>query len=103
MTVLWESDPLAADNLRLALGDGMQVVESGPAAVRLLVEDRQECLLVVGPDIDLSAALNVTEELRLSRSDVGVVLMRRRLDVGVLAQALRSGMREVVSADDLTA
>ena len=101
MTVLWESDPLAADNLRMALGDGMQVVESGPAAVRLLVEDRQECLLVVGPDIDLSAALNVTEELRLSRSDVGVVLMRRRLDVGVLAQALRSGMREVVSADDL--
>ena len=43
----------------------------------------------------------MTEELRLSRSDVGVVLMRRRLDVGVLAQALRSGMREVVSADDL--
>jgi pilus assembly protein CpaE len=101
MSVLWESDPLAADNLRLALGDGMQVVESGPAAVRLLVEDRQECLLVVGPDIDLNAALSVTEELRLSRSDVGVVLMRRRLDVGVLAQALRSGMREVVSADDL--
>ena len=79
MTVLWEADPLAADNLRMALGDGMQVVESGPAAVRLLVEDRQECLLVVGPDIDLNAALNVTEELRLSRSDVGVVLMRRRL------------------------
>ena len=54
MTVLWEADPLAADNLRMALGDGMQVVESGPAAVRLLVEDRQECLLVVGPDIDLN-------------------------------------------------
>ena len=29
--------------------------------------------------------------------------MRRRLDVGVLAQALRAGVREVVSADDLSA
>ena len=44
----------------------------------------------------------MTEELRLSRPDVGVVLMRRRVDVAVLAQALRSGMREVVAADDLT-
>ena len=53
MTLLWEADPLAADNLRLALGDDMRVVESGPAVVRHLGENRLEWLLVVGPDIDL--------------------------------------------------
>jgi pilus assembly protein CpaE len=33
---------------------------------------------------------------------VSVVLLRRRLDVTVLAQALRAGFREVVASDDLT-
>jgi pilus assembly protein CpaE len=32
---------------------------------------------------------------------VGVILLRRRLDVTVLAHALRAGVREVVSSDDL--
>ena len=101
MTLLWEADPVVADNLRLALGDDMRVVESGPAAARQLADNHLECLLVVGADIDLGAALTLTEQLRLSRPDVGVVLVRRRLDVGVLAQALRSGVREVVASDDL--
>ena len=85
MTLLWEADRLAADNVRLALGDDMRVADSGPAVVRHLGENRLEWLLVVGPDIDLAAALSLTEQLRLTRPDVGVVLMRRRLDVGVLA------------------
>lgn len=101
MSILWETDPTTADNLRLVLGDGMRVVDSGPVAVRQLSEDRQESLLVVGADIDLTAALSVVEGLRLERPEVGVVLMRRRLDVTVLAQALRAGVREVVSSDDL--
>ena len=101
MSILWETDPTTADNLRLVLGDGMRVVDSGPVAVRQLSEDRRESLLVVGADIDLTAALSVVEGLRLERPEVGVVLMRRRLDVTVLAQALRAGVREVVSSDDL--
>jgi pilus assembly protein CpaE len=103
MTLLWEADPLVADNLRLALGNDVRVADSGPAAARHLGENHLEWLLVVGADIDLTAALTLTEQLRLSRPDVGVVLMRRRLDVGVLGQALRAGVREVVSADDLNA
>ena len=103
MTILWETDEGAAENLRMALGARMRVIESGPAATRHLADDRRETLLVVGPDIDLTAALNVTEHLRLERPEVGVVLMRRRLDVTVLSQSLRSGVREVVSADDLAA
>ena len=101
MSILWETDTTTTDNLRLVLGDGMRVVDSGPVAVRQLGDDRHESLLVVGADIDLTAALSVSEQLRLERPDVGVVLLRRRLDVTVLAQALRAGVREVVSSDDL--
>lgn len=103
MTILWEPDEGAAENLRVALGAGMLVVEAGSAAMRHLGDDHREMLLVVGPDVDLMAALNVTEKIRLERPEVGVVLMRRRLDLTVLSQSLRAGVREVVGADDLEA
>ena len=103
MTILWETDERAADNLHMALGAGMLVMDSGPAAMRHLADDQSELLLVVGPEVDLTVALNVTEKLRLERPEVGVVLMRRRLDLTVLSHSLRSGVREVVDADDLEA
>jgi pilus assembly protein CpaE len=56
----------------------------------------------VGPDIDLAPALELTSALHLERPHVGVVLLRRRVDVGVLNQALRAGVREVVNPDDLS-
>jgi pilus assembly protein CpaE len=103
MTILWETNERTAENLRMALGADMQVMDSGPAAMRHLADDHRELLLVVGPDVDLTAALSVTEKLRLERPEVGVVLMRRRLDLTVLSHSLRSGVREVVDADDLEA
>ena len=39
----------------------------------------------------------------MERPQVGLVLMRRRVDVTVLNQALRAGVREVVTPDDLSA
>jgi pilus assembly protein CpaE len=101
MSILWESDAAVADNLRLVLGKSMFVVDSGPAVFRRFGDDLHESLLVVGPDVDLTAALSVCDQLRLERPEVGVVLMRRRLDITVLGQALRAGVREVVSSDDL--
>lgn len=101
MSILWESDAAVAENLRLVLGKGMFVVDSGPAALRRFGNDLHESLLVVGPEVDLTAALSVCDQLRLERLEVGVVLMRRRLDVTVLGRALRAGVREVVSSDDL--
>jgi len=103
MTTLWETDQGAAENLRVALGAGTHIIDSGSAAMRHLADDHREMLLVVGPDVDLTAALSVAEKLRLERPEVGVVLMRRRLDITVLTQSLRSGVREVVGADDLSA
>jgi pilus assembly protein CpaE len=101
MSILWEGNPTSADNVRLALGGVLRVVESGSAALRQLDDDPAERLLVIGPDVELTAALDVAEQLRLGRPEVGIILMRRRLDMAVLAQALRSGIREVVGAEDL--
>ncbi|MGN6780211.1 MAG: AAA family ATPase [Marmoricola sp.] len=101
MTLLWEADGHVVDNVGSALGPEVTVVESGTVAVRTLHDDRAQALLVIGPGVPLSAALGVAEELRRDRPEVGVVLMRRRLDVSVLSQAARAGVREVVDAGDL--
>jgi pilus assembly protein CpaE len=100
MTLLLETGPDSADAVQFALPSPVATVESVPAAMRHLADNRGELLLVVGPDVDQGSALELAEQLRIERPEVGVVLMRRRLDVSVLAHSLRAGVREVVVADD---
>lgn len=103
MTLLLEPDPFAAEAYHFALGTDVTVLDSVPATRRALSEDRSELLLVVGPDVDLAAALDIAEGQRLERPELGVILLRHRLDVTVLAQSLRAGVREVVNPEDLAA
>jgi pilus assembly protein CpaE len=100
MTVLLETSEGTVRAVQFDLPAAVTVVESVPAAHRLLADDKAELLVVVGPDIDQDAALELAGQLRVERPEVGVVLMRRRLDVTLLAHSLRAGVREVVNADD---
>jgi pilus assembly protein CpaE len=102
MTILLEPDADAAETYRFALPGQVVVVDSVPAVTRAL-SNSDEVLVVVGSDVDLAQALELTERQRVERPGLGVVLLRRRLDVGLLGQALRSGVREVVNPDDLAA
>jgi pilus assembly protein CpaE len=52
--------------------------------------------------VDLEAAAALADTLRITRPATSVILIRRRVDTSVLAEALRSGMREVVEDRDLT-
>ena len=103
MTILWDSDPAAAETYHFAVSDRIQVVEVAQMVSRALSTDPQEMLVIVGPDVDLQVASSVAEQIRVERPEVSVVLIRRRLDVTILARALRAGFREVVASDDLTA
>lgn len=103
MTILWDFDPQAVDTYRFALGGDALLLTSGPRVSRALEEDRSHGLVVIGPDIDLDLACELAERERIDRPELGVILLRHRLDVTALAQALRSGVREVVQADDQTA
>ncbi|MGN6244746.1 MAG: AAA family ATPase [Motilibacteraceae bacterium] len=103
MTVLLEPDTGAAEALAFALGGEMTRVDTPHALTRVLDDNPLELLVVVGADVDLAVALQVATGYRTARPELGVVLLRRRVDVAVLGQALRSGVREVVNPDDLTA
>jgi len=102
VTILWESDPAAAENYHFALGDHIDVVESAQTVMRALGSNAAELLVIVGPEVDVHSASALAEQVRNERPEVSVILLRRRLEVVVLAQALRAGFREVVAADDLS-
>ena len=102
MTILWDTDPAAAENYQFAVGDRIEVVEVASMVTRAMATNPHELLVIVGPDVDLQVASSLAEQVRSERPEVSVILLRRRLDITVLAQALRAGFREVVASDDLT-
>lgn len=103
MTILWDLDPTALERYAFALGANVRLAESPAALGRHLNEGTIDDLIVVGADIELSGACDLAEMLRVDHPDMGVVLLRRRVDIALMSQALRSGIREVVASDDLTA
>lgn len=99
MTILLDPAPGALDTFRIALGNDLAVVAQG-AAVTREIDAGGHRLVVIGPDVPAESAYQLAEQLRVDRPAAGVVLLRHRLEVSVLAQALRSGVREVVQSDD---
>jgi pilus assembly protein CpaE len=102
MTLLWDNDATAADRYNYAVGGDINRLDSSVALIRTLEDSPRENLVIIGPDVDMDSACDLSESVRVHRADVGVILLRRRLDVSVLGQALRAGVREVITADDLT-
>jgi pilus assembly protein CpaE len=51
----------------------------------------------------MDTARGIAEKYRGLRPTLGVLLLRRRIDMQILTDALRSGIREVIAADDSAA
>ena len=103
MTVLLETDRTLCVALRPAAGANTQAVDTVPDLHRELDSTEGHDLVVIGPSIDETTALQLAADYRLSRPTLGVVLVRRRVDSAILREAMRAGVREVVKADDLAA
>lgn len=82
------------------LGSEVRTAEDLTAAARLLDSDPAETLVVIGPQAGTEDALGFASALRMVRPAVGVILVREHTDLGMLNQALQSGVREVVQAGD---
>ena len=102
MPIIVESNPSNAELFTSVTGPSSKVVETLDELKRSLHGDTDEYAIVLGPGVDLEAAAALADMLRVMRPATSVILIRRRVDTSVLAEALRSGMREVVEERDLT-
>ena len=82
------------------IGGHVRAVDNLAVAARILVEDPTEMLVVIGPGAFIDDALAFTAGLRLERPATGVILLRDKVDVWLLNQALQCGVREVVPLGD---
>jgi pilus assembly protein CpaE len=103
MTLIVDYDQASAASLRSSLGPESAVLPSVDGVEKHLRDNEHEHVVVVGPNVATESALALAERLRVSRPHVGVVLVRQRVDAKILTDALRSGVREVVSAREFTA
>ena len=99
MTILCEPDARAAE-LHSPSGFDVRRADTVWEAARLVSGDPAERLVVIGPNVPVDEALRFAEALRPVRPAAGVVLVRERVDVTVLTDALRAGIREVVQSGD---
>jgi pilus assembly protein CpaE len=76
------------------------VADTLGGAAKLLDNDPNETLVVIGPRVGIGDALAFSAALRLARPAVGVIMACRDVDVTLLTRALQSGVREVVPAGD---
>jgi pilus assembly protein CpaE len=102
MPVIVESDSASADLLRSAVPRGAHVVVNLEALKAWLTQKSDEYAVVIGPGVDMQAAAALADTLRLTRPATSVVLVRRKITTSILAEAMTSGMREVVEERDLT-
>jgi pilus assembly protein CpaE len=102
VTAIVDLDPAGADTLQAALGPESRLLPSLDALRRHLDADLNEDAVVLGSSVDLHSALALAEAMRVGRPSLGVILVRRRVDTSVLAEALRAGVREVVDERDLS-
>ncbi|MFM1777825.1 MAG: hypothetical protein RL741_443 [Actinomycetota bacterium] len=100
MALVFATSPEINERFRFTLGKDTLFVESVVQLDEFLSANPDEALVIVGPDIDLNIAMNLAEKFRISRPSLGILLTRRRVDLATLNLAIRSGIREVINADD---
>lgn len=92
-----------AERVRLTLSEDVVLVETLQGLISALDEHPGEELVIIGADAPMSVATDIAERYRVERPPLGVVLLRRRVELQALSEALRAGIREVIPVDDAEA
>lgn len=100
MTLFMCQTGTGAERLGFTLGEKVEVYATLRDVKASLDSNPKEQLVVVGPDMPMSQIRELMDTYRTSRPALGVVVVRRRLDVVVMNEAIQAGVREVVAYDD---
>ncbi|MFM7030404.1 MAG: CpaE family protein [Micrococcales bacterium] len=100
MTVVLTESVASAERFKLTLGNDIAVIPTPRELLDHLEQHENEQLVVVAPEVPLTVAFELAKHYRAARPSLGVILVRNRLEVAILTQAMQAGIREVVAADD---
>ncbi|MEY3029003.1 MAG: hypothetical protein RL198_400 [Actinomycetota bacterium] len=103
MPILLSKNPNSQSRIRLSTGIEFSLVTSLRQLQQAVTADPNTQLILVDQDIDLGLACDIAESYRVQRPDIGVVVIREKVDLGLMRQALRSGVRELVQSSDAAA
>jgi pilus assembly protein CpaE len=103
MPIICEPDAGAARRLAAGFREHGRAVPGLPELDRALTTDHEELVVVIGPGIDLRSALAFATAQRVHRPALSIVLVREQLQVEVLSEAMRAGVREVIPDRDFPA
>jgi len=94
-------DPDPGTAQALAVTAGADILLRAVEDLKTHLEARpDEYAVVLGPHVHLAAAVAFADTYRVMRPALSVILVRDTVDTSVLAEALRSGMREVAPTSD---
>lgn len=99
MPIIIEPDQEAAERHLASIGGALRM-ESVDAVEEHLRHVPREYAVVLGASVDVDAALGLAARVRTSHPQVSLLLLRKHVEGDVLQRAMRSGIREVLDADD---
>lgn len=103
MTILYEPLRRNAQQLGMLFGSDLHTVTTPEELTAALVQRKDELLVLFGPGTQIVEAAGFAAQQRVTRPALGVVLLRAVVDVSVLGEAMRAGVRDVVDASDIGA
>ncbi|MGZ6733006.1 MAG: AAA family ATPase [Nocardioides sp.] len=96
MPVVVEPDHVIADALLRSLPPGTQAVPDTGRVHGWMSQHPDEYVVLIGPSVPFSDALEACDGLRLTRPAASVVLVRDEVSTDTFARAVAAGAREVV-------
>jgi pilus assembly protein CpaE len=96
MPVIIDPEHDAIEALTAALPPGTHGVNSAEKLDAWLGHRSDEYAVVLGPNVPLEQAIEVSEGLRYTRPSTSVILVRAGFDTDVLYRAMQAGCRDVV-------
>lgn len=103
MTVVLSGGSRDTERINLALAEEVSILTTPHELAEYLVATPDEDLIITGPDVAWRAVTDLSERYRLERPALGVIAIRPRLELQAISEAMRSGVRDVVGADDAEA
>ena len=100
MPVIVDADSARASSLASSVGHGSHVVSTLDQLDGWLARRPNEYAVLVGPEVDIEAAMAVADRLRLKRPGLGVLVLRHQVGTDLLTSAIRAGVREVLTIGD---